>query len=329
MAKVNRILVEKYTILNATQIQLDNHLSTQTIHVAYVYNKTQDILYYAPAKGYGNGTTLNGVITLPNAAIVTNDIIHIQIWENVGYDETFDSQKILQQNPDSEVRVYNSLVDGAVSFDHSNASNATFNVTTTRGVVTAVAVANGGAGYALQGYGVAAKTAGDFYIALDFNGGKGCVIRCNCDASGTLSVYSSTTACIVTSGAGYTGNGNDITGLLYDEYPSFAGITMDGANALSISGFLQHGITAGGTAKLEVEWTNDEDTSTPTSAKWNVFTFIDTADGTMKSAIETIADIDKAFGIICDSFKVASYRVTLKYLKTLGTTLNIKAYTKF
>jgi hypothetical protein len=329
MAKVNRILVEKYTILNATQIQLDNHSSAQTIHVAYVYNKTQDILYYAPAKGYGNGTTLNGVITLPNAAIVTDDIIHIQIWENVGYDETFDSQKILQQNPDSEVRVYNSLVDGAVSFDHSNASDATFNVTVTRGVVTSVAVVSGGAGYALQGTAIAAKTTGEFYIALDFNSGRGCVIRCNCDASGVLSVYSSATACIVTGGTGYTDSGTPITGLLYDEFPSFAGITMDGANDISISGFLQHGITAGGTAKLELEWTNDEDTSTATSAKWNIFTFTDTTDGTKKNVIETIADIDKAFGIMCDSFKVASYRVTLKYLKTLGTTVNIKAYTKF
>jgi len=49
---------------------------------AYIYNKTQDVLYYAPAKGVAKCTLSGSVIAIDSSfpVLVTGDELHIQLW---------------------------------------------------------------------------------------------------------------------------------------------------------------------------------------------------------------------------------------------------------
>lgn len=106
---INRILIGSdegtYTVTNgARTITLTGLSFVPTIEqLAYVYNKTQDKLYYAPAEGCAKCTLSAGVITIDSsfAVLATGDIVHIQFWlPQRAYDVNLDSGKMICQNPD-------------------------------------------------------------------------------------------------------------------------------------------------------------------------------------------------------------------------------------
>lgn len=71
--------------------------------LAYVFNKTQDKLYYAPAEGIALATLAGGVITIDSTfpILISGDILHIQMWSpNRGFDPNLDSSKVITQNPE-------------------------------------------------------------------------------------------------------------------------------------------------------------------------------------------------------------------------------------
>jgi len=71
--------------------------------LAYVFNKTQDKLYYAPAEGIALATLAGGVITIASTfpILISGDILHIQMWSpNRGFDPNLDSSKVITQNPE-------------------------------------------------------------------------------------------------------------------------------------------------------------------------------------------------------------------------------------
>lgn len=106
---INKILIGSdegaYTVTNGARTITLTGLSfipTQE-QLAYVYNKTQDKLYYAPAVGLAKCTISGGVITFDSTfpVLVTGDIIHIQMWlPERAYDVNLDSGKVLVQNPE-------------------------------------------------------------------------------------------------------------------------------------------------------------------------------------------------------------------------------------
>lgn len=70
--------------------------------IAYIYNKTQDKLYYAPAEGIAKCTISGLVITIDSTfgVLATTDDIHIQLWLPArAYDGNQDEQKTIVDNP--------------------------------------------------------------------------------------------------------------------------------------------------------------------------------------------------------------------------------------
>lgn len=70
--------------------------------IAYIYNITQDELYYAPAKGLSKVSLSSNVITIDSsfATLSNTDEIHIQIWTDEGYDRSTNSYIHSQLNPE-------------------------------------------------------------------------------------------------------------------------------------------------------------------------------------------------------------------------------------
>lgn len=69
--------------------------------MAYVYNKTQDTLYYAPMEGLAKCTISGTTITISTdfAVLVTGDEIHIQFWlPQTAYDLPQDAGKFIMEN---------------------------------------------------------------------------------------------------------------------------------------------------------------------------------------------------------------------------------------
>lgn len=107
---INKILIGSdegtYTPTNgARTITLTGLSFTPTIEqLAYVYNKTQNKLYYSPAPGLAKCTLSGGIITIDSTfpVLVTGDEIHIQMWlPERAYDVNLDSAKVVVQNPDA------------------------------------------------------------------------------------------------------------------------------------------------------------------------------------------------------------------------------------
>jgi len=70
---------------------------------AYIYNKTQDVLYYAPAERLAKCTISGLVITIDSsfAVLATTDEIHIQFWlPERAYDVNQDVGKVNVENPE-------------------------------------------------------------------------------------------------------------------------------------------------------------------------------------------------------------------------------------
>jgi len=74
----------------------------QIEELAYIYNRTQDLLYYAPAMNVALCTLSAGVITINSTfpVLVTGDEIHIQLYKpNQGFENTLDANKTIVENP--------------------------------------------------------------------------------------------------------------------------------------------------------------------------------------------------------------------------------------
>ena len=74
----------------------------QIEELAYIYNRTQDLLYYAPAMNVALCTLSAGVITINSTfpVLVTGDQIHIQLYKpNQGFENTLDANKTIVENP--------------------------------------------------------------------------------------------------------------------------------------------------------------------------------------------------------------------------------------
>lgn len=103
----NKILVKsdegQYAPGNGTRTITLSELSfTPKIEqIAYIYNKTQDKLYYSPAVGIAKCTISGLVITIDGAfpVLATTDEIHIQLWLPArAYDTNQDVKKVNIEN---------------------------------------------------------------------------------------------------------------------------------------------------------------------------------------------------------------------------------------
>ncbi len=131
---INKILVGSdegiYTVTNgARTITLTGLSFTPSIEqLAYVYNKTQDKLYYAPAPGLAKCTLSAGVITIDASfpVLATGDIVHIQMWlPERAYDTTLDVLKAILLNPEyGHETAVETLVDEADIVGATAASDA-------------------------------------------------------------------------------------------------------------------------------------------------------------------------------------------------------------
>jgi len=67
--------------------------------LAYVYNFTQNKLYYAPAEGLAKATVSGGTITIDSTFddLGASDVLHIQIFTAGGFDYDLDALKVLNQ----------------------------------------------------------------------------------------------------------------------------------------------------------------------------------------------------------------------------------------
>lgn len=107
-----------YTITDATRNITINGMSSFTReNVLYVFNITQNLLYYAPV--YNAVTPLNkitvsgDVITIDSsfAVLADTDELHIQMSTgDIAYDYTVDADKTLRQNPDYAYRTSPELI---------------------------------------------------------------------------------------------------------------------------------------------------------------------------------------------------------------------------
>jgi hypothetical protein len=93
-----------YTVTNGANTVTLNGLNFTPIieQIAYVYNKTQDVLYYAPAKGIAKASISGNVITTDSSfdPFATGDELHIQMWSPpIALDVMLSALKIISQNP--------------------------------------------------------------------------------------------------------------------------------------------------------------------------------------------------------------------------------------
>jgi len=83
------------TVTGITTFALDD--------IAYIYNITQDKMYYAPVEGKNTASVSSGIITIDASfdPIVDGDFLHIQMWiDKPGYDRSTDTQKSSVANPE-------------------------------------------------------------------------------------------------------------------------------------------------------------------------------------------------------------------------------------
>ena len=112
-------------VLNSNEYTSGDGTRTITLNVgqtiiqeqlAYVFNLTQGLLYYAPAQNLNKATVSSGNIVIDNsfAVLASTDVIHIQIWKNPAYSEDIDILKIIEQaNLDSRRVDVQSLLSSA------------------------------------------------------------------------------------------------------------------------------------------------------------------------------------------------------------------------
>ena len=112
-------------VLNSNEYTPGDGTRTITLNVgqtivqeqlAYVFNLTQGLLYYAPAQNLNRATVSSGNIVIDDsfAVLASTDIIHIQIWKNPAYSEDVDILKMIEQaNLDSRRVDVQSLLSSA------------------------------------------------------------------------------------------------------------------------------------------------------------------------------------------------------------------------
>lgn len=104
-----------YAISDGTRtITLSGIASITTENLLYVYNITQDELYYSPVETLAKASVSGGntiTISTDFAVMPSTDVLHIQLTTGqLGYDETLDVYKHTVQNPDYAYRTSPELV---------------------------------------------------------------------------------------------------------------------------------------------------------------------------------------------------------------------------
>lgn len=115
-----------YTITDATRtITLSGLSSITTENLLYVYNITQDELYYSPVETLAKASVSGGnIITISTdfPVLADTDVLHIQL--TIGdhaYDPTLDVYKTTTQNPDYAYRTSPEL-----TIDYTNQAAGTY-----------------------------------------------------------------------------------------------------------------------------------------------------------------------------------------------------------
>ena len=159
-----------YTVTNGARTITITGLSwtLTTEQLAFIFNKTQNLLYYAPAPDLALASVSAGVITIDSSlpVLVTADVLHIQVWKpNEGFDITLDTSKVTVQNP--EYGHYTSVETLVSEDDPSN--NATADAVSSTTVLTdasgAFSVANVAVGY--EAYDISEASAAVTVISVD------------------------------------------------------------------------------------------------------------------------------------------------------------------
>lgn len=106
-----------YVISDSTRtITLSGIPSITTENLLYVYNQTQDKLYYSPTETLAKAVVSGGntiTISTDFAVMASTDVLHIQL--SIGtfaYDNSLDVYKIIEQNPDYAYRTSPELIVG-------------------------------------------------------------------------------------------------------------------------------------------------------------------------------------------------------------------------
>jgi hypothetical protein len=238
---INKILIGSdegaYTVANgARTITLTGLSFTPTMEqLAYVYNKTQDKLYYAPAPSLAKCTLSSGVITIDSTfpVLATGDVVHIQMWlPERAYDPSLDIMKVVVQN--SDYTGVETLVDEADIAGAQATGDAGGTSTTIVDADGAFSIANVAVGYKVR----------------------------NRTESVTVNVISVDSATQITTGAVTSWASDAYTLPLVKRYE----INMEGWNYLSLQYYLRNAASLN--TYLQIWGTNNAAANTDSDAGW-------------------------------------------------------------